>query len=118
MGNEEDKGLNNRGSEMKGIGYYNTDKKISGKITRKGQVTIPHEIRNFLGIEEGDRIAFIIKDNQEVVVLGVKKTNLDDLFGSLKPNKPIAENEDYLKIRDEAIEKAILDKWGILEDNE
>ena len=38
------------------------------KITSKGQVTIPNEIRKKLGVDTGDKLAFI-EDNGMVVVV-------------------------------------------------
>ena len=37
------------------------------RVTRKGQVTIPKEIREKLGIKEGDYVAFIIEDNKVIL---------------------------------------------------
>ncbi len=37
-------------------------------ITSKGQVTIPKDIRNFLKIEPGDQIDFIVSDNGQVLI--------------------------------------------------
>ena len=37
------------------------------RITTKGQITIPVEIRKKLGVKEGDKIVFIEKDNMIVV---------------------------------------------------
>lgn len=54
----------------------------TGKVTQKGQVTIPIEIRNKLNIEEGDRLKIIIED--EIVKLEViKQKKLDDIYGIL-----------------------------------
>ncbi|HEV2398610.1 MAG TPA: AbrB/MazE/SpoVT family DNA-binding domain-containing protein [Candidatus Sulfotelmatobacter sp.] len=36
-------------------------------ISSKGQVTIPQEIRNHLGVTAGDRINFVIEDGAVVV---------------------------------------------------
>jgi len=33
-------------------------------VTRKGQVTIPVEIRKALGIEEGDRVSFVVDEDE------------------------------------------------------
>lgn len=38
------------------------------KITRKGQVTIPIEIRRSLGVDEGDRVDFV-QDNGTVRIV-------------------------------------------------
>jgi len=37
------------------------------RITTKGQITIPAEIRKKLGVKEGDKVVFIEKDNMIVV---------------------------------------------------
>ncbi|OGQ08018.1 MAG: hypothetical protein A3G32_07655 [Deltaproteobacteria bacterium RIFCSPLOWO2_12_FULL_40_28] len=37
-------------------------------LTSKGQTTIPKDIRDFLQIDSGDRIDFIITDDQNVVI--------------------------------------------------
>jgi antitoxin PrlF len=36
-------------------------------ISSKGQVTIPVEVRDSLGIEQGDKLAFVIEDRQVVL---------------------------------------------------
>ena len=40
----------------------------TGIVTRKGQVTIPSELRRSLGIEEGDHVAFFLENNEVRVV--------------------------------------------------
>jgi AbrB family looped-hinge helix DNA binding protein len=35
-----------------------------GIMTRKGQVTVPAEIRRKLGFRQGDRVSFRLEDNQ------------------------------------------------------
>jgi antitoxin PrlF len=37
---------------------------IPSKVTRHGRVTIPAEIRHALGIKEGDKVAFVLEDDQ------------------------------------------------------
>jgi antitoxin PrlF len=41
--------------------------KIFSKITSKGQVTIPKEVREKLNVQEGDHIAFVEVDGQIIV---------------------------------------------------
>lgn len=50
-------------------------------VKEKGQVTIPAEIRRLLAIRSGDKIAFISKDKQ-VMILPTK--SFIDLKGSVK----------------------------------
>ena len=38
------------------------------KITSKGQVTIPNEIRKSLGVDTGDKLAFIEENGLVIVV--------------------------------------------------
>lgn len=63
------------------------------KVSRKGQATIPKEIREYLRIREGDRVAFVQKNN-EVMIRPVKETLLD-IRGSVKVEEP----QDFQKIR-------------------
>jgi antitoxin PrlF len=39
----------------------------SSSLSSKGQVTIPLEIRNRLGIKEGDRVEFLIEDGKTIL---------------------------------------------------
>ena len=63
-------------------------------ITRKGQVTIPKEIRDHLKTKEGEKVAFLLRGNE--VVLKVVRGNILDLKGSVKPRK---HPEDFDVIR-------------------
>lgn len=57
-------------------------------LTSKGQTTIPKEIRDYLSLEPGDRIEFLVQDN--VVVLRAATRKVTDLKGFLrKPAKPV-----------------------------
>ena len=40
---------------------------LSSRITKKGQTTIPVEIRHFLKIDSGDKVSFEVKNNQVVL---------------------------------------------------
>jgi antitoxin PrlF len=55
-------------------------------VTRKGQVTIPAEIRKALGIKEGDKVAFVVEDNQ--VKLTRKGSIVEQTAGALKSDLP------------------------------
>lgn len=63
-------------------------------ITRKGQVTIPKEIRDHLKAREGERVAFALRGNE--VVLRLVRGNILDLKGSVKPKR---RPEDFDVIR-------------------
>lgn len=41
--------------------------KFSSSISSKGQVTVPQEIRNRLGLSAGDRVEFVIEGERTVI---------------------------------------------------
>jgi AbrB family looped-hinge helix DNA binding protein len=53
-------------------------------VTSKGQITIPKEVREALGLETGHRVAFQLKEDG---VVEMRSENLDvmSLCGILKP---------------------------------
>jgi len=53
-------------------------------VTSKGQITLPKEIRDALGVSPGDRVEFVREDSGKVLVRPVK-TSILDLMGILKP---------------------------------
>lgn len=57
-------------------------------ITTKGQVTVPREIRDRLGLKSGDKMAFTMLSDG-TVVMRPKTRRLADLAGSLtRPGQP------------------------------
>jgi AbrB family looped-hinge helix DNA binding protein len=56
----------------------------TSSITRKGQVTIPKDIRDSLGLTEGQRVFFIRRG--EEIVLKPLRGNILELRGSVKPS--------------------------------
>jgi AbrB family looped-hinge helix DNA binding protein len=58
---------------------------IGSKLTIRGQTTIPKPIREYLGLEPGDRVLFVLKED-EVVLQPVRDTLLD-LRGSVEPRR-------------------------------
>jgi AbrB family looped-hinge helix DNA binding protein len=39
----------------------------SSTISSKGQITVPLEIRNRLGLKSGDRVEFVVEDNRTTI---------------------------------------------------
>jgi len=71
------------------------------KIGRRGQITIPREIRRHLGINEGDTIA-LIPQGEHVILRPITRT-LFDLRGSV----PVSGVQDFDAIREQVMtEKA------------
>ena len=52
-------------------------------LTRKGQVTIPGKIRKLLGLRTGDKVEFIINENNRVVLRPVIK-KVKEVYGRLE----------------------------------
>lgn len=61
------------------------------RITSKGQVTIPAEVRRALGLEQGDYLLFQLAEGQpeagEASVRVVKGQSLTSLYGSMRSEK-------------------------------
>ncbi len=57
-------------------------------ITDKFQTTIPMEVRQALGLLPRQRVSYEIRKDGSAVIRPVP--HLDELFGSLKPDRPVA----------------------------
>jgi len=51
-------------------------------LTTKGQITIPRDVREHLGVDSGDRVTFLIQDDGTVVVKPVTR-HVRELAGLL-----------------------------------
>lgn len=58
---------------------------VESAITSKGQTTLPKSVRQALGVKTGDRVRYVILDN-EVRILPVRP--IGRLFGALKHDGP------------------------------
>jgi AbrB family looped-hinge helix DNA binding protein len=68
------------------------------KITSKGQVTIPKEVREFLGISKGDRVMFIQK-GEDIIIRKTIPDVLDKLL-SITSQAELSEEEIMKEIRE------------------
>ena len=64
---------------------------IESTITSKGRTTLPKAVREALSLQAGDRVRYIVMDN-EVMILPVRPTSR--LFGKLKYDGPPVTLED------------------------
>ena len=55
----------------------------SAKLTSKGQITVPREVREALGLHSGDRLAFVVRDDGTFTV-AAEKVKLSSLAGSVR----------------------------------
>ena len=75
-------------------------------ITSKGQVTIPKEVREKLGLRSGHRLQFTVEDGKRAVVTPAAK-RLSELVGILPKPKRVVSIEEM----DEAIGKAAVERF-------
>lgn len=68
------------------------------RVTSKGQVTLPAEIRRALSIEQGDDLVFELAPDRSVNVRVIKRKRLSELYGALPATRPFPGKE---AVRDE-----------------
>jgi AbrB family looped-hinge helix DNA binding protein len=68
------------------------------KVGRRGQITLPRLVRQWLSIDQGDRVIFI-RRGDEIVLQPLTQT-LFDLRGSIPVDGP----QDFAAIRRQVIE--------------
>ena len=75
-------------------------------MTGKGQVTLPKEVRERLGVRPGGKVRFAIEEGGRVAV-SARPSSIQDLFGILgKPPRSAT-----LEEMDEGIRRAVVDKY-------
>jgi AbrB family looped-hinge helix DNA binding protein len=68
---------------------------LQTRIGRRGQITLPREVRRRIKVDEGDQIAFII-EGEQVIIKPITQSLLD-LRGSVK----VTGEHDFDAIRKE-----------------
>jgi antitoxin PrlF len=77
------------------------------RMTSKGQITVPRDVRLKLGLKPGDRIRFLVEADGRVRLLPAKR-DIGDLVGILpKPKRALSIEE-----MDEAIARAVAEKFA------
>ena len=72
---------------------------LQTRIGRRGQITLPREVRRRIKVDEGDQIAFII-EGEQVIIKPITQSLLD-LRGSVK----VTREQDFEAIRVEVTAK-------------
>jgi AbrB family looped-hinge helix DNA binding protein len=76
-------------------------------MTSKGQMTVPKEIRDLLGLKPGDKVEFAPEGDDKVVMRRAKVRSITDLFGIL-PAGILPETNEEL---DEMIGDAVVERY-------
>ena len=77
---------------------------MESALTSKGQVTIPKEAREHLGLKPGDRVKFFIQPDGRLVILPTLPVTA--IRGVLRTKKRAS-----LADMDAAVERGMLDDW-------
>jgi antitoxin PrlF len=72
---------------------------LQTRVGRRGQITLPREVRRRINVDEGDQIAFIIQG--EGVLIKPLTQSLLDLRGSVN----VSGEQDFDAIRQEVVAK-------------
>lgn len=75
---------------------------LKAKVTSKGQLTIPKEVRRILGVREGDSLLFDVSDDGEEVRVRVerKPVSFADYEGAWREGKGMSWDEVNAYVRD------------------
>ena len=68
---------------------------IVARVTSKGQITIPKEIREKMGVHPGEEVGFEENDNRLVICKVVTKSPFDKWAGKLNHLFPQSQSADW-----------------------
>lgn len=77
----------------------------TSRVTSKGQITVPQEIRRRLGLREGDQVEFVAEDRRTIVRRVRKKENPFKPFAGMLGTFPGGKEEINAWLRDLRDEK-------------
>jgi antitoxin PrlF len=78
------------------------------KVSSKGQTTVPKEVRDFLGLEEGTHVEWTLEDGKATVK--PRKLRAIDLLGILGP-PPSGDQHVSVTDMNDAIGDAIVERY-------
>jgi AbrB family looped-hinge helix DNA binding protein len=79
-----------------------------GKVTSKGQTTVPKQVRDFLGLEEGTQVEWTL-DDKGTATVKPRTLRAVDMAGML--GKPPNGRHATIKDMDDAIGDAIVERF-------
>jgi AbrB family looped-hinge helix DNA binding protein len=83
----------------------------SSTITRKGQVTIPIEVRRLMGLKEGDRVSFLVDENG--VRLVARGSVTERTAGMFHSKEPPLSAEELRRAAEVAIAEDVMRRSGL-----
>lgn len=89
--------------------------RTDAKITSKGQVTIPVEIRRELGLSAGDMVAFETREGYATLT---KRRPVAEIMAELRDQYPELSQPPRYATKDEAIDAAMRERVAGYEDKE
>ncbi|MCM3767742.1 AbrB/MazE/SpoVT family DNA-binding domain-containing protein [Neobacillus niacini] len=87
---------------------------MTGKMTSRGQVTIPKELRDRFNLSEGDQFRIFVNEKDEIKLELVKRRLLSDVVWPISAKEPI----DFEKIRERAHEAAAKEIYSEMSDHD
>jgi AbrB family looped-hinge helix DNA binding protein len=84
------------------------------KVTSRGQITIPIDIRKKLGVKEGDKVVFIDNDNVIVVANAAKIAfaNMRTAFAGEAERLGLKDEQDVVALVDEVREEMWKERYA------
>ena len=79
-------------------------------LTRKGQITIPAEVRNALGLKRGDRVAVVIEDNQARLMPA--ESVIARTAGAVKTDQPPLSARELREAAEQAWAEEAMERGG------
>jgi len=71
---------------------------MRSRISSKGQVTVPVEVRDQLGLSAGTEIEFVLRDGEAVLRKGGGTNDpVDRVYGRLRLGKPVNDLVDAMR---------------------
>lgn len=85
-------------------------KELHSRVTSKGQVTIPIEVRRSLGVGQGDTVVFVFEESG--VSLKRSGSVVEATYGALKSDQPSLSAEEERRAAEEAIAEEAIRRMG------
>ncbi|MCL4546042.1 MAG: AbrB/MazE/SpoVT family DNA-binding domain-containing protein [Chloroflexi bacterium] len=78
-------------------------------VTRKGQITVPAEIRQALGLKEGDKVALSLAESGKLhATLRPARSVAAMTFGAVAPRKRPEDFQELRRIFEEGVAEEVL----------